>query len=313
MQLSGISGQIPDAPMPGRAGDGCATTVATGSLLPMLQSETPLLDAQPAVSYPVRQLMDGPNTTSWKLTVRCAECGAELAVEPDRHFVDCDHCHATSVVDLGGTATCFRLKTAFDEEHLSGNMKRWLRKQDLKEGEENLERVEELLIPFWTFRARDGERSLLAVDRAELPLARDAQKPPGQLEPFGPEEAAAAQDAVVEPSVPLPAALTRSGLGEATASLVYVPFVRFRYEYRGQPFQALVDAASGEVHASSWPRPFNRQLDQRLGLLLAAALVGYLGFAALPGVFWPLLAYVLLSAALWWALTRVLSSSERSP
>ena len=105
--------------------------------------------------------MPRPSISSWKLTVRCADCGAELAVEPDRHFVDCDHCQATSVVDLGGTATCFRLKTALDEEHLVGNVKRWLRKLDLKEGEEKLERVEELLIPFWTFK------SMLRLKRAD--------------------------------------------------------------------------------------------------------------------------------------------------
>lgn len=260
--------------------------------------------------------MDPPNLVSWNLTVRCAGCGAELTVEPDRRFIDCEYCHATSVFDLGGQATCYRLRALLDEEGASAKLRSWLRQRGLGEAEEEVTFASAVLVPFWTFGDGGQQRSLLAMDQANLPLEPTMDQPAGQLEHFESEPTAT----LLEPTVPLPAALERlEARGEAPPadaremSLVYAPFLWFEYSYGGVPFQALVDAAGGAIHATAWPRPRDQRLDRALGLRLAIALVAYTTVAAVvPGLLWALLALAALSLPLWWMLVSLVERSEAS-
>ncbi len=263
------------------------------------------------------ETMDHLGRSSRTLTVRCAGCGAELTIEPDRRFVDCEYCHATSVVDLGGIVTCFQLRKALGVDQLKGKMGAWLREHDLKDSEATLEPASSMMIPFWVVKTSKKEHSLLSVDRADLPLSKGMLKPAGQLDHFDPDEVEKTNetDEIIDPSVPLAAALARLDLegddSQEQASLIYAPFTMFTYSYQGLEHQALIDASTGKVHATSWPRPRYDHLDRRLGLLLGAALFAYVGFAMLiPGVLLPSIILLVVSAPLWWALDKAIDHSK---
>ncbi len=258
--------------------------------------------------------MERPSNASWKITVPCAGCGAELAVEPDRHTVDCEFCQATSVVDLGGVATCFRLGSALDDAGTSATALRWLREQGLQETMIDLEVGRLLLIPFWSVETTEGKRSMLALDQADLPLPPDVKQPVGQLEHIDLDEVGATN--ILEPSVPLPAAICRLGVEAegAEISLIYAPFSLCTYAWGESSYQLLVDRAAEGVYAFAWPIMQDTRLDRRLGFLLALALALFTGLAALiPGLVLPAFVLLLVAIPMWWVLDRFIVSSRENP
>ena len=78
--------------------------------------------------------------------------------------------------------------------------------------------------------------------------------PAGDLSKYDP----ALENQSVEPTVPLPAARdwllqSRPGAEVRESALVHVPIYLFKYEFRGQVFTAVVEAATGAVLANIYP------------------------------------------------------------
>ena len=239
-------------------------------------------------------------------------------MEPDRRFADCSYCGASSVLDLGTAATCFSLEATLDEDAARAKLLASLRERELHRDAEVLS-TSRLVVPFWVLRTPGGDRALLAADRADLPLPRAGRGPAGQLGHFAEDETGGVD--VVEPTVPMPAALARLGSSASDqgtgsegvgARLVYVPFARVGYRYGGAKLEAYVDTASGAVHAASWPHARKRQLEKQLGSLLGLTVAVYVGLAALvPGALLTLIAYLVASGGLYWLFERHVVSSEK--
>jgi hypothetical protein len=252
----------------------------------------------------------------WNVVLACAGCGAELTIEPDRHTADCEFCHATNVVDLGGVATCFRIATTLDEGAAHAAAVRALREHGLAQARLEAPLGQVSYVPFWSVTEPSGVRSVLALDSADLPLPHDVTQPAGQLDRLDLGGDAGFTAALLEPTVPLPAALGRLGAGrEAKISLVYAPYRTATFSWGGETFELLVDLATGRVHAPLWPYVHDPRLDRRLGRLLVAALVSFTAAALLvPGLVPAVLVTLLVAVPLWWALDRsVVTSAEKAP
>jgi len=242
-------------------------------------------------------------------------------VEPDRRFVDCPYCQASSILDLGGAATCFGLKATHDDEAARGRLAAWLRVHEVRADVEVVG-AGGLLVPYWVLGSRSTGLALLAAERADLPLPRHGRAPAGQLEHVDLESTSGEVERL-EPTMPLAAARAHlaareGGDTEATVSLVLVPFTRLEYTHRGISFEAFVDLASGEIHAGEWPRVRRGRFERRLGVLLGAALASYTAIAlVVPGAIWTTAAYGVLSAGLYWAFRRLVlaepSADEGGP
>jgi hypothetical protein len=255
--------------------------------------------------------VDEPRT-SWTLKARCASCDAELPVEPDRRFVDCPHCNASSILDLGGAATCFALKETVDHDGARDRLMAWLRTHEVRDGVEIVE-ARRLLVPYWVLGSSAAGWATLASERADLPLPRSGRAPAGQLEHVDPDEGHEAAE-VLEPTMPLAAArahfAARQG-GDAATSLVFVPFLQLAYTFRGASYEAFVDIASGEVHGSLWPRVGRAKHELRIAGLVGLALVAYTGVAATaPGAVLTTLGFAVVSAGLYWLFRRFVRAED---
>lgn len=242
-------------------------------------------------------------------------------MEPDRRFVDCNFCGASSVLDLGAAATCFRVRSTIDEESAVRKLRGWLREKGLQEKEIEIKTVSLLLVPFWVLDAGEGKVSLLAAETAELPLSPNARTPVGQLEGFDPEEMDFGDATLIEWTIPLSVATMRlvapvdagaSGEGgKLRPSLLYAPFFSISYSYGQTPYEALVDGCSGGIHTISRPRVRDESIDRKILMLLGAAVAAFLGLATLLPGFWLVLGlYVLACLPIAWGLSRTIVTAR---
>ncbi len=237
-------------------------------------------------------------------------------MEPDRRFVDCDYCGAASVLDLGAAATCFRVRETFDGETADKKLRGWLRGKGLQDKGIEIKKVSELLIPFWVLEADEGKVSLLAVERADLPLSPNSRTPVGQLESFDPEEMDLEGTTPLEWTIPMsvaamrlvaPEAQERASRSGLQPSLLYAPYFSISYSYAGTPYEALMDACSGEVHAINRPRTRDDTIDRNIFFLLGAAVALDLIFSLfVPGFWLVLFLYVAAAVPIAWGLSRTI-------
>ena len=76
------------------------------------------------------------------------------------------------------------------------------------------------------------------------------------------------------------------------SNLVHLPFYIFKYSFKNQSYQAVVDASSGRVLASIFPSkdeiPF-------IGMALISTVVFFIAGVILPGFLWRLIVYLILA------------------
>lgn len=217
------------------------------------------------------------------MTIRCAQCGAEVELERETSVAACRHCGSSLYVDLSGT----RLHTVLEPRLDESSARRLGRVRG---------RARLVYLPFWRFER--GATTRFAPADSRLRESFDAVPPlAGRERSFG--SAGAPHKLAEPPNLPLEAVLDPGDPGRASARLVHVPF--FEFAGSGDQSPSYVDAvearlisrADSEAQAEALldaPRLaalsglfFAAGLAPgRLGLALGA-LVAALGFAWLKG------------------------------
>ena len=158
---------------------------------------------------------------------------------------------------------------------------------------------EQVFFPMWRFvvTEADGDRefSELASSFA-IPEIKSIPLSGGSLKYFAPKDFEGL--VLREPEVLLDSALNwlqqrgvnRSGLKET--NLIHIPFYFFKYQYRGQLYQTVVDGVSGRVMASIYPAKTELPF---VGLAIGAAICFFVAGLIAPNVFWRILFYLLLA------------------
>jgi hypothetical protein len=158
----------------------------------------------------------------------------------------------------------FVVSPLLDETQARGKLRAWMAGNDTVRGLEDAAAIEAPRLqyfPLWRFVAKggDGEREFTEPARAmALAGIQSLSVSGGEFRFFSPEQT---RDLVLqEPEVQLDSALewlSRRGVGREEVretSLVHLPLYGFGYTYAGQPFKAVVDAASGRVLVTDYPR-----------------------------------------------------------
>ena len=205
------------------------------------------------------------NTVSTALN--CTQCGGELHPDEGQTFLTCPYCSATVYVDKTRVVFHWYVAPTLKEQDAQAALFRWMSGSQTVKDLDKKARVAGqsfLYFPLWYFKHKStkGEEVILqpaaATSITELSHLR---LPAGDLKRY--ESALDAQSQ--PPTVPLEAAQqwlrSRGGANLSSGAagtvvetaMVHVPVYLFKYEFRGQTYTALVDAASGGVLANIFP------------------------------------------------------------
>jgi len=194
--------------------------------------------------------------------VTCTQCGGELHPDEGQSFLTCPYCNATVYLDKRRVVFHWQLAPTLDEPKARAALARWMAgNQTVKDLDQKARLTGSSFeyFPVWYFKRRqdDGKEEILVELAAASSVSelRRMRLPAGDLQKYD----TSIEGQAHPPSVPLQAVLTWLGergvaTGEiAEQALVHLPVYTFKYEYKGKPYTALVEAATGGVFANIYP------------------------------------------------------------
>ncbi|NLG95753.1 MAG: hypothetical protein GX491_00175 [Chloroflexi bacterium] len=226
--------------------------------------------------------MANPSTIAPTLT--CTQCGGELHPDEGQSFLNCPYCGAAVYLDRSRVVFHWYVAPTISEQEAAGELYRWMSgSQTVKDLDKKARVTGQSFqyFPVWYIR-RAGAEAVKLVPAAATSLTELGQLrlPAGDLRQYEPS----LDGQSLPPSVPLEAALEWAGgegAGIAEMALVHIPVYFFKYEYRGETYTAVVDAASGTVLANIFPEkaeiPYRLVGGVTITVYLCLALVPIIG------------------------------------
>ena len=235
------------------------------------------------------------------MTVPCTQCGASVQLPEGAQFATCGYCGSALYIDKSKVVFHFVVTPTITLVEAQGKLKRWMAGNETVKDLDVHAQVtheEQVFFPMWRFVVAepDGshEFSELASSFA-IPEIKSIPLSGGSLKYYAPKDFEGL--ALREPEVLLDSALSwldqrghdRSAVKEI--NLIHIPFYFFKYQYRGQIYQTVVDGVSGRVVASIYPAKTELPF---VGLAVSAVIFFFIAGLIAPNVFWRLLFFVIL-------------------
>jgi predicted RNA-binding Zn-ribbon protein involved in translation (DUF1610 family) len=220
--------------------------------------------------------------------LQCTQCAGELHPDEAQVFVTCPYCGSTVYLDKSRVVFHWILAPTLNDEKARGALARWMAgNQTVKDLDRKVTDVRSTFsyFPLWLFKHRqdDGQEDMLLEPAAATSVSEIKQihLPAGDLQRY---DQRAMGDQAESPTVPLDTALEwlyERGVppDEITEStLVHVPLYTFKYDYDGETYTAVVEAATGQVLANIFPA----KAETPYRLVSAVTAVVFLCLAAFP-------------------------------
>lgn len=190
----------------------------------------------------------------------CTQCGGELHPDEGQMFVTCPYCSASVYLDKSKVVFHWSLAPTLGEEQARLALARWMSGSQTVKDLDKKGRVTAqsfTYFPLWYFLTGSEKKEAVFLQPAAAISVTELSSltlPAGDLIKYDP----ALDPQVEEPSVPLEAAREwinqkHPGIAVKENSLVHIPLYIFKYEYKGQTYTALVEAATGKVLANIFP------------------------------------------------------------
>jgi hypothetical protein len=195
---------------------------------------------------------------SEKLT--CTQCGGELHPDEGQLFVTCPYCSASVYLDKTRVVFHWSLAPTLREGDARAALARWMSgSQTVKDLDKKAHITGQTFkyFPLWYFVTGSEKKEAVLLQPAAAISVTELSSltlPAGDLIKYDPALDAQAD----EPTVPLEAAnqwiaQKHPGVKTRESALVHVPLYIFKYEFKGQTYTALVEAATGRVLANLFP------------------------------------------------------------
>jgi hypothetical protein len=193
--------------------------------------------------------------------VGCAQCGGLLHPDEGQVFLVCPYCGSAVYLDASKVVFHWALTPTLGELEAGAALHRWMAgNETVKDLDRKAQRTSSSFsfFPLWLLKIKDGTGQRVHLEPAaatSVTALRELALPAGDLVRYEPGW----EPQSVPPSVPLEAVIHwQSQVGVkpediAEASLVHVPIYTFKYNFQGQPYTAVVEAATGRVLANLYP------------------------------------------------------------
>jgi hypothetical protein len=200
------------------------------------------------------------STPSISTLLNCTQCGGELHPDEGEIFVTCPYCGATVYLDKSQVVFHWHLAPTLNPQQAAAALARWMSGSQTVKDLDKKAHVSGYIFeyfPLWYFKVRRGKDEKIELQPGAATSITELRRltlPAGDLSKYDP----ALEAQSIQPTVPLPAARDWLLQGQAGAevresALVHVPIYIFKYEFRGQAFTAVVEAATGAVLANIFP------------------------------------------------------------
>jgi hypothetical protein len=192
--------------------------------------------------------------------LNCTQCGGELHPDEGQIFLVCPYCSATVYLDKARVVFHWYVAPTQDANQARSALFRWMSgSQTVKDLDKKSQVVGQdfRYFPLWYLVWSDGKIEQTGLQPAAATSINELGQmklPAGDLRKY--ESGLDAQSE--PPTVPLETAVGwfRQKYGSVEVretALVHVPIYVFKYNYHGQVYTAVVDAANGTVLASLYP------------------------------------------------------------
>ncbi|HZU87338.1 MAG TPA: hypothetical protein VFF78_07630 [Anaerolineaceae bacterium] len=243
-------------------------------------------------------------------TINCTQCGAELHPDEGQIFLTCAYCSATVFVDKSQVVFHWALNPTLNQQQAGESLARWMSGNQTVKDLDRKAQVKGFIFqyfPLWSFTWQDSngreQTALLPAAATAITELAHMHLPAGDLVRY---ETVNDADAI-PPTVPLEGARawllqSKPDVRVRESALVHVPIYIFKYQFNGQLFTALVEAATGTVLANIFPAKseapylmagfitaavfvFISLLPHILGAIIGLPLALVLGVIAIPVLF----------------------------
>lgn len=192
----------------------------------------------------------------------CQQCAAVLPVEQGAAYTTCEYCGTVNFLDKSQAVLHYAVLPTLDATNTQAALRRWMAGNDTVKGLDSAARIVSQvyqLFPMWLARTeQSGVETVHLKPAAALSIIElgNLRVPASDLVPY---DYSMDGDAI-PPTVPLTAVRSWLADNEGVSpeairemALVHVPIYQFKYDYKGESYTALVDAATGQVFAAIFP------------------------------------------------------------
>jgi hypothetical protein len=226
----------------------------------------------------------------------CTQCGGELHPDEGQLFITCPYCAASIYLDKSKVVFHWSLAPTIREDNARSALARWMSgSQTVKDLDKKARVVSQSFkyFPLWYFltgkdkneSGKGAPEAMLLQPAAAISVTELSRLtlPAGDLIKYDSSLDAQAE----EPTVPLAAAnqwlnQTHPGVTVRESALVHIPIYIFKYDFKGQSYTAIVEAATGRVLANLFPAKAEAPY-LLLGAITAAVFLCLAGIPLLGG------------------------------
>ena len=191
-------------------------------------------------------------------TISCPKCSAPVELDTGIKFTTCKYCGSQIYIDRSGAGFYYAIPFAVTEQDAVGTFKRWAggstKAKDLDKLAQ-ISGIKKQYFPVYLFRRDVNGKEEVVVEPAGstiLPGLHQLKIPGGDLKIFDSKFDTAGAE-LVRPDIEMLHYLDSIPGKPKEQALVYFPIWILDYSFQGKRYQAVVDASSSEVFASSFP------------------------------------------------------------
>lgn len=238
------------------------------------------------------------------MKIRCASCGAEIALERDDAFLVCPFCSSSLYLDHAHTFKNFVIPSQLAEASAKDLLQKELALREVPPAP--VIKVERLLLPYWGVRGESLQETMPAYSPA--PLALQGYRLPSAGAVFYDEELVGGFEPVTCSQV---SSSHWEGREDVSSFALYrVPFYKLLFGGGSRSYTAWVEAVGGKVFLDDAPPPLSAEISSRFLKLVLVMFVVFAAIAAfVPGFGLSLLA-VAVAGAVAFPIVRHLGRGE---
>lgn len=191
-------------------------------------------------------------------SIKCPKCAAPVEFDAGTKLTNCPYCGSQIFIDRSGAGFYYVIPFTLSEQDAAGTFRRWAGGSTKVKDLDRLARVDSVkrqYFPVYLFRREVNGKESVYVEPAgstTLPGLHQLKVPAGDLKVFDNQFDTLGAE-MVKPDIEMLHYLDQlPGTGKEQA-LVYFPLWNIQYTFQGSKYQAIVDASSSEVFASSFP------------------------------------------------------------
>jgi len=248
------------------------------------------------------------------MMLNCTNCGGEVPIIEESEFVRCGFCGVDLYVEIERTVTHSYLDFEIEEKDCLAYLKKRLAEMELA-GEVSVHHLEPRYFTYWCFEKAECKGAMVCAEPVPMQDMAKMDIPPGKPKVLGKERGEQyahgnGRDTRKKMDQALAEYFSDKGLettGDISAKLLETPIYLIEYKYQGNPYEAVVDGITGNIHADRWP-PSNEGRKNRVlgGTALVVGGVFLLESVVVPSLLMTLLAYGFTTAVAYHYIMRKL-------